>query len=115
MKRWLEKSITGFFSDERQDRLLRILDGLNKVTAAYNEGKGSAPDEHFYNEMFTEIFPKKPEVAVRMWNEMNVEQRFGFLKASVAVAMLYKQAWNKYPSFVPEKISRIIHSILRTH
>jgi hypothetical protein len=113
MKRWLEKSITGFFSDEKQDRLLRILDGLNKVTTAYNEGKSPAPDEHFYNEMFTEIFPKKPEIAMRLWHKMSVEQRFGFLKASSAVAMLYKQAWNKYPDFVPEKIARLIHAIVR--
>lgn len=115
MKKWIENAISAFFSNAKQERLLRVLDGLKKVTASYEEGKGPAPVEVFYDEMFTEIFPKQPETAMRLWNEMTVEQRFGFIKAYTAVTMLYKQAWGKYPSFVPEKIARIIHVILKTH
>lgn len=113
MKNWVKQSIAVFFADEKQERLLRILDGLNKVTAAYNEGNGPAPVEKFYDEMFTKIFPQKPETAMRLWRSMNLEEKFGFLKASSAVTILYKQAWNKYPAFIPEKLLRILHAIMR--
>lgn len=113
MKTWVKQSIAEFFSDEKQERLVRILEGLNKVTNAHKDENGNPPSEEFYNELLTEIFPKKPETAMRLWRSMNLEEKFGFLKASSAVTILYKQAWNKYPAFIPEKLLRILHAIMR--
>lgn len=115
MKPWQKNAIIRFFSDEKQEKLLRILDGLKKVTAAHEKNQGPAPVESFYDELFTEIFPKDRKTTLKLWNEMRLEERFGFVKAATAVSMLYKQAWNKYPEFIPPAISRIVHSIMRTY
>lgn len=115
MKPWQKEAIIRFFSDEKQEKLLNITDGLKKVTAAYEKEQGPAPVESFYDERFKEVFPKDRKTMIKLWNEMRIHERIGFVNAATAVTLLYKQAWDKYPSFIHPDISRIVHSILRTY
>lgn len=108
MKPWQKNAIIRFFSDEKQEKLLRIMDGHEK-------NQGPAPVESFYDELFKEVFPKDRKTMIKLWNEMRINERIGFVNAATAVTLLYKQAWDKYPSFIHPDISRIVHSILRTY
>ena len=95
---WKKSKIESFFSDRKQERIKKIIEGLLANSQA---------EENLYNGLFAEVFPPKKEMPV-LWNTMRIDQKCDYLKIASIIIDAYQKIWHKHPEFIPMFVKNIL-------